>query len=82
MAILGGLKLRGADRKYVYAKAFIKGNEVIVYADDVSNPVAVRFGWFDDASDNNLFNKEGLPAIPFTTDTWERVTTNVKYEIK
>jgi sialate O-acetylesterase len=79
---LKGFEIAGADRKYVYAKAFIKGNEVIVYADDVSSPVAVRFGWFDDASENNLFNKEGLPAMPFTTDTWERVTTNVKYEIK
>jgi sialate O-acetylesterase len=77
-----GFEIAGADRKYVYAKAFIKGNEVIVYADEIDNPVAVRFGWFDDASDNNLFNKEGLPAGPFTTDTWERVTTKIKYEIK
>jgi sialate O-acetylesterase len=77
-----GFEIAGADRKYVYAKAFIKGNQVVVYADDVPNPVAVRFGWYDDISENNLFNKEGLPAIPFATDTWERVTTNTKYEIK
>jgi sialate O-acetylesterase len=77
-----GFEVAGADRKYVYAKAFIKGNQVVVYADDVKDPVAVRFGWFDDASDNNLFNKEGLPANPFSTDAWERVTHNVKYQIR
>ena len=77
-----GFEVAGADRKYVYAKAFIKGNQVIVYADDVKDPVAVRFGWFDDASENNLFNKEGLPANPFSTDAWERVTHNVKYQIR
>jgi sialate O-acetylesterase len=77
-----GFEIAGADRKYVYAKAFIKGNQVVVYADDVADPVAVRFGWFDDASDNNLFNKEGLPAIPFSTDTWERVTSATRYQVK
>ncbi|HZH37023.1 MAG TPA: sialate O-acetylesterase [Flavisolibacter sp.] len=77
-----GFEVAGADRKYVYAKAFIKGNQVVVYADDVKDPVAVRFGWFDDASENNLFNKEGLPANPFSTDTWERVTNSVKYQIR
>ncbi|HZH96674.1 MAG TPA: sialate O-acetylesterase, partial [Flavisolibacter sp.] len=55
-----GFEVAGADRKYVYAKAFIKGNQVVVHADEVISPVAVRFGWFDDASENNLFNKEGL----------------------
>jgi sialate O-acetylesterase len=77
-----GFEIAGADRNYVYAKAFIKGNEVVVYSDDVTSPVAVRFGWFDDASENNLFNKEGLPASPFTTATWDRVTANEKYQIK
>lgn len=77
-----GFEIAGDDRRYVYAKAFIKNNQVVVYADDITNPVAVRFGWFDDASENNLFNKEGLPTSPFTTDSWDRVSTNIKYQIK
>jgi sialate O-acetylesterase len=77
-----GFEIAGADRTFVYAKAYIKGSEVVVYSDDVTSPVAVRFGWFDDASENNLFNKEGLPASPFTTDTWDRVTANEKYQIR
>jgi len=32
-------------------------------------PVAVRFGWRQDA-DQNLINKEGLPASCFRTDKW------------
>ncbi|HEY0056073.1 MAG TPA: sialate O-acetylesterase [Pedobacter sp.] len=78
---LKGFEISGPDQKYCYAKAYIKGDKVIVYSDDVPAPVAVRFGWFDEISDNNLFNKEGLPAVPFRTDNWERVTTANKFEI-
>jgi sialate O-acetylesterase len=78
---LKGFEISGADQKYCYAKAYIKGDKVIVYSDDVPAPVAVRFGWFDEISENNLFNKEGLPAVPFRTDNWQRVTVANKFEI-
>jgi sialate O-acetylesterase len=78
---LRGFEIAGADQQYHYAKAYIKGNQVVVYSDDVQAPVAVRFGWYDEISDNNLFNKEGLPAVPFRTDNWERVTKSQKFEI-
>jgi sialate O-acetylesterase len=35
--------------------------------------VAVRFGW-EDAAEPNLFNKAGLPASPFRTDSFPMVT--------
>jgi sialate O-acetylesterase len=79
---LKGFEVAGADQKYCYAKAYIKGDKVIVYSDDVPTPIAVRFGWYDDLSDNNLFNKEGLPAVPFRTDNWERVTVAQKFMSK
>jgi sialate O-acetylesterase len=79
---LKGFEVAGADQKYCYAKAYIKGDKVIVYSDDVPAPIAVRFGWYDDLSDNNLFNKEGLPAVPFRTDNWERVTVAQKFMSK
>ena len=41
--------------------------------DQVAQPVAVRYAWHDDATPN-LANKEGLPASPFRTDTWDDVT--------
>lgn len=58
----------GSDKKYVWAKAKIEGNKVVVWSDAVKNPVAVRYAWADNPEGANLYNKEGLPASPFTTD--------------
>ena len=78
---LQGFEIAGADKKFYYAKAFIKDNTVIVFADEVTSPAAVRFGWADDAGENNLFNKDGFPAVPFRTDSWQGVTDKVEYKI-
>ncbi len=77
-----GFEIAGEDRQFRFAKASIEGNHVIVYNDEVSKPVAVRFGWADDASDCNLFNKEGFPAVPFRTDQWKALTETVKFSFK
>jgi sialate O-acetylesterase len=53
-----------------------------VYADEVTTPVAVRYGWADDNLEDNLFNKEGFPASPFRTDNWKSVTEAVKYSVR
>ena len=60
--------IAGADKKFVWAMAEIKNNKVIVWSDNVANPVAVRYAWADDPEGANLYNKEGLPASPFRTD--------------
>ncbi len=78
---LKGFEIAGADKQFHYAKGRIDGNTVVVYNDSVSNPVAVRYGWADDAGDDNLFNKEGFPAPPFRTDDWKGITEEIKYEI-
>jgi sialate O-acetylesterase len=62
-------QVAGADRKFLEAKAEIKGNNIVVYHTSVKNPVAVRF-CFDDTAMPNVFNKEGLPLAPFRTDNW------------
>lgn len=64
---LKGFTIAGADGKFVPAKAVIKGVGVVVSAEGVTDPKAVRYGW-DNVPDVNLFNKEGLPASPFRTD--------------
>jgi len=56
----------GDDRIFVPATAEIKGQSVIVAAKEVKAPKYVRFGW-NEAAQPNLFNKEGLPADPFST---------------
>ena len=78
---LQGFEIAGADHQFKYAKAYIDGDKVVVYHDAIKSPVAVRFGWADDAGDDNLFNKEGFPAGPFRTDDWQGVTTSAKYKI-
>lgn len=62
---LSEFAIAGADKKFVWAKAIIKGNDVIVWNDQVTNPVYVRYAWADNPVNPNLYNKEGLPASPF-----------------
>lgn len=61
--------IAGDDQKFVPAKATIEGDEVVVWSDEVSKPVAVRFAW-KNVPHPNLFNKSDLPASPFRTDNW------------
>lgn len=62
--------IAGADKRFVWAQAEIKGERVIVWSDEVPEPVAVRYAWADNPEGANLFNREGLPASPFRTDNW------------
>jgi sialate O-acetylesterase len=64
---LKGFTIAGSDKNFVPAKAEIVGQTVVVSAEGVAKPEAVRYGW-DNVPDVNLFNKEGLPASPFRTD--------------
>ncbi len=59
--------IAGSDKKFVAATAVIKGNKVIVSAEGINNPEAVRLGWRL-CPQVNLYNEEGLPASPFRTD--------------
>ena len=64
-----GFAIAGADKKFVWARAFEEGDNVIVYAESIAKPVAVRYNW-GNTPDGNLYNKENLPAVPFRTDDW------------
>ncbi|MBP6687868.1 MAG: sialate O-acetylesterase, partial [Lacibacter sp.] len=66
---LSDFAIAGADKKFVWAKAKIENNKVIVWSDEVKEPMYVRYAWADNPVNANLYNKEGLPASPFRTDT-------------
>jgi len=68
-ANLEGFALAGTDQKFVWAQAAIEGDGVVVSNSAVSAPVAVRYAWADNPV-ANLYNKDGLPAVPFRTDDW------------
>lgn len=65
---LSEFAIAGADKKFVWAKARIEGDKVVVWNDEISNPLYVRYAWADNPVNPNLYNKEGLPASPFRTD--------------
>jgi sialate O-acetylesterase len=60
--------IAGADKKFVWAKAVIEGDKVVVWSEDVAAPLYVRYAWADNPDGANLYNREGLPASPFRTD--------------
>lgn len=66
----GGFVIAGPDRNFVWANAAIRGGEVVVWSDEVDEPVAVRYAWADNPDRANLYNEAGLPAAPFRTDDW------------
>lgn len=69
---LQGFQIAGKDRTFVWADAAITGkNTVDVRSDKVLAPVAVRYAWARLHPWANLFNKDGLPALTFRTDTWK-----------
>ena len=70
-------KIAGDDQHFVDARARIEKNMVIVWSDDVKKPVAIRFA-FSNAPQPHLFSKDGLPLIPFRTDSWTVNTSEVK----
>jgi sialate O-acetylesterase len=61
-----GFAIAGRDGKYVWADAKVIGKTVVLSALAVKEPTFVRYGWDDDPV-VTLFNKDGLPAVPFRT---------------
>ena len=67
-AVGGELKhiaLAGTDKKFVWATAEVKGNQLVVWVDAVAEPKWVRYAWADNPEGANLYNSAGLPASPF-----------------
>ncbi|HEY2762148.1 MAG TPA: sialate O-acetylesterase [Pirellulales bacterium] len=69
-AELTGFTIAGDDMKFYDAAAQIVGDTIVVSSEQVPDPKSVRFGWDNDPK-VNLWNKDGLPAHPFRTDSWE-----------
>ena len=68
--------IAGSDQHFLPAEVKIEKDRIIVSSKEVNNPVAVRFS-FSNTAMSNLFNKEGLPVIPFRTDNWQIVPVAV-----
>jgi sialate O-acetylesterase len=65
-----GFELAGKDGRFYKATGIVKKNKIVlVSSPEVSDPAALRFAWKEDAQPN-LFNKAGLPAEPYRTDSF------------
>lgn len=76
-AALKGFAVAGENKKWHWAEATIDGETVVVRSDKVARPVAVRYAWAHNPP-TNLYNKAGLPAVPFRTDDWKGQTVDAR----
>lgn len=63
----GEFSVAGEDLRWAWATARIDGDTVIVSSRDVRRPKYVRYAWQSNPK-ATLYNKAGLPAVPFRTD--------------
>jgi len=64
---LDGFAIAGASGTWVWGDATLSGDTVVVSSASVTNPTRVRYAWANKPT-ATLYNKEGLPASPFTTE--------------
>ncbi|NQU24893.1 MAG: hypothetical protein HQ567_26720 [Candidatus Nealsonbacteria bacterium] len=64
---LQGFEIAGEDGVFHWAEAEIDGATVVASSAEVSKPVHVRYAWSRNHTWANLFNKDGLPALTFST---------------
>ena len=65
-----GFSVAGKDQRFMPAQAKINGKHILVWHEDISNPLAVRYNWENDPK-GNVISKIDLPLTPFRTDSWK-----------
>ncbi len=62
------VQLAGSDGIWHDAIATIDHRELVAQCDKVPQPIAIRYGYFANPENCNLYNHDGLPASPFCSD--------------
>ncbi len=66
---LQGFSISGKDGKWHWATAKITASDTVTMtSNSVKSPKHIRFAYSNNRTWANLFNKEGLPALAFTTE--------------
>ena len=65
--VVTGIEVAGRDGKFFPATGTIDGETIVASSPDVTVPIYVRYGWAN-SPQCNVFNGEGLPASPFTSE--------------
>jgi sialate O-acetylesterase len=66
-AAMPWLSIQAKDGTWHWAEGKIDGDDLIVSSKEVTEPVAVRYAYTQFPAGCNLYNKDGLPASPFST---------------
>lgn len=66
-AAMPWLSIQAKDGTWHWAEGKIAGSDLIVSSKEVAEPVAVRYAYTQFPVGCNLYNKDGLPASPFST---------------
>ena len=66
-----GFEVAGADGKWAWADAVIEDETIVVSSEEVAEPIHVQYAFSNKPAYANLFNKDGLPALTFTSVKWE-----------
>ncbi len=64
---LAGFAIAGEEGDFVWADAWVDGNEVVLSAVGIDHPRRVRYNWASNPI-GNLFNQAGWPAGTFRSD--------------
>jgi sialate O-acetylesterase len=62
-------QIAGEDKVFRNATVKVEGARLVISNPEIANPVAVRYAW-SNMEEATVFNKDGLPASSFRTDTW------------
>jgi sialate O-acetylesterase len=64
-----GFEIAGSDGKWEWANATIDGATIVLSHENVTAPTMVQYAFHKNKNFANLYNKEGWPALMFTTAT-------------
>lgn len=63
-----GFAVADINGNLAWASAVLDSNQVLVWSDQMADPVRVRYAWEYNPKPINLYNAEQLPAAPFYVD--------------
>lgn len=75
--IIKGFYISGATENWQPADARLEKGKIILLNKEIKDPLYIRYG-FSNTTTGNVFSAEGLPLIPFRTDTWQLDQSPVK----
>ena len=75
--VITGFYISGAAENWQPADAKIEKGKIVLSNKDIKQPLYIRYG-FSNTMVGSVFSAEGLPLIPFRTDTWPVSQSPVK----